>query len=52
MSDLHPNWERLIELVTETRYGKIEEMTFENGIPVNCKTVVQNIKLSVPSREK
>lgn len=42
---MHPNWENLIALVTEVRYGKLEEVSFENGIPVNVKTVIQNIRL-------
>lgn len=45
MEELHPNWEKLIEIITELRYGKIEELSFENGIPVNVKKAIENIRL-------
>ena len=45
MNELHPNWKNLINLVTELKYGKLEEISFENGVPVNVKTAMQNIRL-------
>ena len=47
LSDLHPNWQYVITMVANLKYGKIEELTFENGIPVNCKLAVQNINIGM-----
>jgi len=45
MDNLHPNWQKLIEILDELQYGQIRELTFEKGIPVNFKLAVKNINL-------
>lgn len=42
--DLHPAWHEFIRYCTELRYGEIERLSIQDGLPVLAEIVRKKVK--------
>jgi hypothetical protein len=44
--DIHPAWIALIEYCRKLRYGDIERLRIQDGVPVLAEVITQKVKFS------